>query len=519
MNTDASGYPSQRWLIAFVVGLSAFMEVLDISIANVSLSHIAGSLAASESESTWILTAYLVSNAIILPISGWFSQLLGRRRFFLLSIVLFAVASLASGLAPTLNWLIFFRVLQGLGGGGLQPVSQAILADSFPPKQRGMAFSIYGIAVVFAPAIGPTLGGYITDNYSWHWIFLLNVPVGALLLALAMPLIHDSAAYQKAREAKIGQHFRIDFIGMFLLAAGLGCLQIMLDQGQQDNWFSSSFIVSMAVIAVATLTALVLWEPFQHSPMVDLKLFRFPNFALANVLMFMLGFVLFGSTLLIPQFVQALYGYTSMLAGLVLSPGGLAIVFFMPLVGYLSGKVAARWLIAFGLATTSASLFHLSGFNLHVTFSQLMWARIYQTVGLAFLFIPITDAAYYGVPSDKTDEVSAMINLSRNIGGSVGISLVTTWLAKRQQFHQHVLISHITPYSHATKKTLHGLTQHFEKLGSNAGHATHQAYGVIYNQVQQQAAMLSYIDDYWLLGVLLAILTPFVLLIGHNANK
>ncbi|NNC24293.1 DHA2 family efflux MFS transporter permease subunit [Salinisphaera sp. USBA-960] len=519
MSTAAAeaNYPANRWVIAFVVGLAAFMEVLDISIANVSLTHIAGSLSASQDEATWVLTSYLVSNAVVLPISGWFSQVLGRRRFFLLSIVVFSIASLACGLAPSLGWLIFFRVLQGIGGGGLQPVSQAILADSFPPRQRGMAFAIYGIAVVFAPAIGPTLGGYITDNASWHWIFLLNVPVGIMLLALAVPLIHDSATYQKARKAKIGQGFRVDFVGLFLLAAGLGCLQIMLDQGQQDNWFASSFIVSMGVITASSLTALVLWEPFQRNPMVDLTLFRYKNFALANILMFMLGFVLFGSTLLIPQFVQQLFGYTATLAGLVLSPGGIAIVLFMPLVGYLTGKIQARWLIMIGLATTSVSLFHLAGFTLDVTFNQIMLARIYQTLGLAFLFIPITDGAYIGVPSNKTDEVSAMINLSRNIGGSVGISLVTTWLARHQQSHQEVLSAHVTPYDHATQQTVDGLSRHFQQLGSSTHHATEQAYAAIYQQVQQQAAILSYLDDYWLLGMLVVVLIPLALLIKRPA--
>lgn len=511
-------YPRNRWLIAVVVGMAAFMEVLDISIANVSLSHIAGSLSASQEEATWVLTSYLVSNAIVLPISGWFSQVIGRRRFFLISIVLFSVASLACGLAPSLGWLIVFRVLQGVGGGGLQPVSQAILADSFPPKQRGMAFAIYGVAVVFAPAIGPTLGGYITDHASWHWIFLLNVPVGVVLLALATVLVKDSAAYEAARRAKMADGFRVDYIGFALLAVGLGCLQIMLDKGQQNDWFDSSFIMAMAVAAGACLSALVLWEPFQRHPIMDLRLFRHANFAVANLLMFMLGFVLLGSTLLIPQFVQQALGYTATLAGLVISPGGLAIVVMMPVVGFLSNRVEARWLIAFGLALVSASLFHMAGFSLDVSFNQLMTARIFQTLGLAFLFIPITNVAYVGVPADKTDQISAFVNLARNIGGSVGISLVTTWLARRSQFHQNVLAENITPYDAQYQSLMTTLTQHFTELGASLDAARQQAQAMIYQQVAEQAQMLSFIDDFWLLGVIIAALLPLIFLLGSSRH-
>ncbi len=511
-------YPANRWLIAAVVGMAAFMEVLDISIANVSLSHIAGSLSASQEEATWVLTSYLVANAIVLPVSGWFSQVLGRKRFFIVSIVLFSVASLLCGIAPSLGWLIVFRILQGLGGGGLQPVSQAILADSFPPRQRGMAFAIYGVAVVFAPAIGPALGGYITDHASWHWIFLLNVPVGILLLILAGALVKDSAAYEAARRAKMADGFRIDYIGFALLALGLGCLQIMLDKGQQNDWFDSHFILTMGVIAALCLGALICWEPFQKHPIMDLRLFRFSNFAFANLLMFMLGFVLLGSTLLIPQFVQSALGYTSTLAGLVISPGGFAIVLMMPVVGFLSNKLEARWLIAFGLVVVSASMFHLASFNLDVSFNQLVVARIFQTIGLAFLFIPITNVAYIGVPADKTDQVSALINLARNIGGSVGISLVTTWLARRSQYHQNVLVENVTPYNEQYRDMLTSLTAHFQQLGASLDAARGQALASIYQLVGEQSQMLAFIDDFWLLGVILAALIPLVFFIGSSRN-
>ena len=513
-----AAYPANRWLIAAVVGMAAFMEVLDISIANVSLSHIAGSLSASQEEATWVLTSYLVSNAIVLPISGWFSQVLGRKRFFLISIVLFSVASLACGLAPSLGWLIVARIFQGVGGGGLQPVSQAILADSFPPKERGMAFAIYGVAVVFAPAIGPTLGGWITDHASWHWIFLLNVPVGVMLFVVAGMLVRDTAAYEAARRAKMAG-FRIDYVGFALLAAGLGCLQIMLDKGQQNDWFDSSFILTMAVIALSCLSALVLWELFHPHPIMDIRLFRHFNFAVANLLMFMLGFVLLGSTLLIPQFVQSVLGYTSTLAGLVISPGGIAIVLMMPLVGFLSNRIEARWMVAFGLGVVALSMFHIAGFTGDVSFSQLVVARIYQTLGIAFLFIPLTGIAYIGVPADKTDQISAFINLARNIGGSVGISLVTTWLARRAQFHQNVLVGEITPYDHQYNALVQSLTEHFAQMGAGIEAARQQAVATIGRLVSEQAQIMAYLDDFWLLGVIFAALIPLTLLVGSSRQS
>lgn len=509
-------YSPTRWVIAAVVGLAAFMEVLDISIANVSLSHIAGSLSASQDEATWILTAYLVANAIVLPVSGWFSQVLGRKRFFLGSIIFFSIASLACGLAPSLGWLVVFRIIQGAAGGGLQPVAQAILADSFPPRERSMAFSIYGVAVVFAPAIGPTLGGWITDNVSWHWIFLLNVPVGIVLVVLAGMLVHDSAAYEKARRAKMADGFSIDYIGFALLIVGLGCLQIMLDKGQQNDWFDSTFITTMAVLSGLSLLALVLWEPFQRHPIMDLTLFRFKNFAIANVMMFMLGFVLFGSTLLIPQFVQQVLGYTATLAGLVISPGGLVIVVMMPLVGFLSGKLDARWMVAGGLAIVSYSMFHMTGFDLNSSFGQLVFARCLQTLGLAFIFIPVTSISYVGVPADKTDQVSALVNLTRNIGGSVGISLVTTWLARRGQYHQNVLVENVTPYDHNTQSILDSLTQHFHQLGAGMAAARQQAEATLAQLVAEQTQLMSFIDDYWILGVVIAVLVPLSLLMSSG---
>ncbi|MGD8709132.1 MAG: DHA2 family efflux MFS transporter permease subunit, partial [Ectothiorhodospiraceae bacterium] len=423
------------WLLAPVVALAAFMEVLDISIANVALQHIAGSLSVSQEESTWILTSYLISNAIVLPISGWLSTLMGRKRFFLGCIAGFSLSSLLCGIAPSLPLLILFRTLQGATGGGLQPASQAILADAFPPRQRGMAFAFYGMAVVFAPAIGPTLGGWITDNASWHWVFLINVPVGIVLFLLTEALVQDSREYTEARKARLADGFSVDYVGLGLLALGLGFLQVVLDRGQQSDWFDSRGIVAMTVVFVLALGGFVVWELRQRHPVVDLHLFRNPNFLFGNILMFLLGFILLGSTVLIPVYVQSMLGYTAMDAGLVISPGGFAVMLAMPIVGRLISHVDARWLIIFGLTVCAAALYHMSGFNTQTDYATIALARVFQAIGLGFLFIPITTVAYVGLPAEKTDNASAIINLSRNLGGSVGISVAITVLARRTQSH------------------------------------------------------------------------------------
>lgn len=517
--TISENHGVNPWIIAGVVGMAAFMEVLDISIANVSLRHIAGSLSASYEEATWVLTSYLVANAIILPISGWLSQLIGRKRFFLISITIFTAASLLCGLAPSLGWLIVFRIIQGIGGGGLQPVSQAILADSFPAHKRGMAFAVYGIAVVAAPAIGPTLGGWITDAISWHWIFLINVPVGILLIFLTFNLVHDSPEYEAQRKARLRDGFKVDYLGFALLAFGLGALQIMLDKGQQEDWFESSFILTLAIITVVSLVFLTIWEWHHRHPMVDLRLFKYRNFAVANVQMFLLGMTLLGSTVLIPQFVQQLLGYTATLAGLVLSPGGLAIMVMMPIVGVLSGRIAAKWLIMFGLVITSISMFMFADLSLQVDFGTILWIRVFQALGLGFMFIPITNVAYVGVPTDKTDQVSAIINLARNLGGGIGISLLTTNLTQQTHTHQNYLVANTTPYNSIFTNMVDKLTLHFHALGASMHHATQQAYATVYGLVQEQARLLAFMDDYRVLGYILIILIPFCFLLKSDIGE
>jgi MFS transporter, DHA2 family, multidrug resistance protein len=498
------------WLIAPVVALAAFMEVLDISIANVALRHIAGDLSAGQDESTWVLTSYLVTNAIVLPASGWLSTVLGRKRFFLGCIAGFTASSLVCGLAPNLAMLIVFRALQGLTGGGLQPGAQAILNDAAPPEKRGMAFALYAMAVVFAPAIGPTLGGWITDHASWRWVFLINIPVGVLLTFLILALVADPPELVAERKRRLREGIRIDYIGFALLALGLGALQVVLDRGQQDDWFGSTFITAFAIASGLGLLFFVVWELHQPDPIVDLRLLGQRNFAIANLLMLTLGFILFGSTVLIPQLVQALFGYTATAAGMVISPGGFAMLLALPVVGRLVGKVDLRILITLGLLISAAALYHLTGFSLAADYDAFMWARIYQTIGLAFLFIPINTVAFVGLARAKSSAAAAIISLSRIIGGSFGISLVTTMLARQSQRHQDYLVGHVTPLDPAYQARIDQLTDLLMQKGHAAGEALRMAQGIVYDTVQNQASMLAYLDDFRLLALIFLLVIPLV---------
>jgi MFS transporter, DHA2 family, multidrug resistance protein len=504
------------WIIALAVTLATFMEVLDTSIANVALPHIAGSLSAGQDESTWVLTSYLVSNAIVLPLSGWLSSIVGRKRFYMGCVALFTFSSFLCGFAPNLPMLIIFRVLQGAGGGGLQPSEQAILADTFPPAKRGMAFAVYGIAVVMAPAIGPTLGGWITDNFSWRWIFFVNIPVGILSLVLTSRLIQDPPDFRRRKLSET----HIDYIGLGLVALGLGTLQVVLDKGQREDWFESNFILVLTLISVASLIWVIIWEWYQKDPIIDLHLFRERSFAAANFLMFMLGFALLGSTLLLPLFMQTLLGYTAERSGMALSPGGFAIMLAMPVVGFLLSRYSPRWLLMFGLTMLSLSLFHMTTFDLDVDFKTVMLARVYQAIGMAFLFVPINTAAYAFLPREKNNAASGLMNLARNIGGSVGISFVTTMLARRAQFHQVRLSENLTAANPQFRSVLQGMTGTFSGSGvgggSGLGTASQHAYAQIQGNVIRQATMLAYIDNFWLLGVVIICLLPFVFLIKKS---
>jgi MFS transporter, DHA2 family, multidrug resistance protein len=488
------------WIIAVVVTMATFMEVLDTSIANVSLPHIAGSLSAGTDESTWVLTSYLVSNAIVLPLSGWISSIIGRKRFYMSCVAIFTISSLLCGLAPNLGMLIFFRVLQGAGGGGLQPSEQSILADTFPPAKRGMAFAVYGLAVVMAPAIGPTLGGWITDNFTWRWIFLLNIPIGILSLLLTQRLIHDPPNMIRKKLSEL----RVDYVGLGFVALGLGTLQVVLDKGQRDDWFESHFILTLAIVAVVSLIFVIFWEWHHKDPVIDLHLFRNRTFASANLMMFMLGFALLGSTLLLPLFMQTMLGYTAERAGMALSPGGFAIMLMMPVVGFLLSRWDARKLMVFGLLVLGFSLFHMTSFNLEVDFSTVMWARTMQAIGMAFLFVPINTMAYAYLPKDKNNAASGLMNLARNIGGSVGISVVTTLLDRRAQVHQVFLSGHLSASNPALRNTLAAASA---AMGGTVN-TTQKAYAMVQNMVVRQSTMLAYIDNFWLLGIAIFCMVP-----------
>jgi DHA2 family multidrug resistance protein len=493
--------PINLWFIAVVVSMATFMEVLDTSIANVSLQHIAGGMAASQDEATWVLTSYLVSNAIVLPISGWLSSVIGRKRFYMTCVALFTVSSLLCGLAPTLPTLIFFRVLQGMGGGGLAPSEQAILTDTFPARKRGQAFALYGVAVVVAPAIGPTLGGWITDNYSWRWIFFINIPVGILSLFLVQALLEESKEAIAEQKAVLKRGLKVDYLGFGLVAIGLGSLQVVLDKGQEDDWLASNFIIIFSILAAVGIIGAIIWEFTTRNPIVDLPLLKDFSFALNNVAMFAVGFILFGTTQLLPQYTQTLLGYDATHAGLVITPGGFAVMSMMPIVGYLVTHYQPKWLIAFGMLVEGCALFFMTNFDTQASFATVAWARIIQAAGLAFLFVPINTAAYAGIPKGKTNNASALINLARNLGGSFGVSLANTMLIRRSQFHQSRLLSSSEFTHSAYQQTVNSIARTFVRGGVNPVVAADRAVATLYQTVQQQASMLSYIDVFKTLGV------------------
>lgn len=501
------------WAIAATVSMAAFVEVLDTSVANVALPYIAGNLGASYDDSTWVLTSYLASNAIILPMSGWLAEIIGRRRYFMMSLLIFTVSSLLCGLAPSLPILLFFRAVQGVGGGGLQPMAQAILNDTFPPEQRGLAFAVYGITAVLAPTVGPMLGGWITDNYSWRWIFFITLPVVLLALYLTHRLVEDPPFLHRLKREGI----RVDYFGISLLALGVGSLQVLLDKGQEEDWFGSHFITTLVITSAVCLTALVIWEWFREEPIVDVRMFKSFNFAAANLMMFMMGFMLFSTLVLIPEFLQTLMGYTAELAGLVLSGGGLVLLVMMPIVGRLSSKIQARWLIAAGWLCLAIGLFYCAhGIDLFVSFGFATWLRITQVIGIGFLFVPITAAGYIGVPLEKGNSVSGLVNFMRNIGGSIGTSVVTTLLVRRAQYHQQILVGHITPDSPAYRSALHALSSKIAHSGLRAADAHDQAIARFYGLVHQQAAVLSYMDIFWVLGALCSIMFVLAFFLKRN---
>ena len=506
------------WAIALTVTLATFMEVLDTSIANVALPHIAGSLGASQEEATWVLTSYLVSSAVVLPISGWLSNRFGRKRFYMTCVALFTVSSVLCGFAPSLPVLIGCRILQGAGGGGLAPSEQAILADTFSIEKRGQAFALYGMAVVVAPAIGPTLGGWITDNYNWHWIFFINLPIGLFSLWLTNRIVEDPP---KAKAQLTAARQPVDFAGLALVASGVGCLEFFLDKGQEKDWFGDPTIRLAAILAAFLLVTFVIWEWRHPDPIVDLKLLKNRNFGTAVFLQLILGMVLFGSTVLIPQYLQILLGYTAERSGFVLSPGGFVLMIMMVVAGRIVGKFDPRLLVSIGYLAVAAGLYNLTRLSLDTAFGTVTLWRALQVIGLPLVFIPISTLNYVGVPRSKSNQISSLSNFARNMGGSAGTALLTTFIARTAQTHQNHLASNVIPGTVAYQTYMASLTGIFRSAGMSAAQAGQMAVGYAYQQMLRQASMLSYKNAFAVLAFSIVALTPlpFLMRLPSKAEK
>jgi DHA2 family multidrug resistance protein len=496
------------WIIAASVMLATFMEVLDTSVANVALPHISGNLSATTDESTWVLTSYLVSNAIVLPATNWLSRYFGRKRFLIACIVIFTLASALCGAATSLSMLIFARVLQGAGGGALQPIAQSVLLESFPPEKRGQAMAVYGLGIVVAPIIGPTLGGWITDNYSWRWIFYINVPIGALAIFMANAFVEDPP-YMRAQKPG-----RIDYIGFGLMALGLASLQLVLDMGQQEDWFESAFIVRAAAVGVAAIVCFIVWELRSDEPIVNLRVLKNRNFAIGTMLITVMGVVLYGSIALLPLFLQTLMGYPATASGMAVSPRGFGSVLSMIIVGRLVGRVDGRWLIMFGFAVLAYSTYMLAGLNLDIAMSNVVWPNIISGCAMGFIFVPLTTMAMGTLPNEQVGNASGVYNLMRNTGGSIGIAAVTTMLARGAQTHQSAIASHLTPYDPAFQERLRQVAAAIGMRGGGGGGggAMQQALASVYGVVLRQAMLLSFIDNFRLLAFMCLLCVPAALL-------
>jgi len=499
------------WLIAVVVAFATFMEVLDTTIANVALTYIAGGMGVSEDEASWVVTTYLVSNAVALTASSFLARQLGRKTFFLICLSLFTVSSVLCGFAWNLQSLLLFRILQGLGGGGMVPVSQSILADSFAPEKRSQAFALFGVAVVVAPVVGPTLGGWLSDNVSWHWCFLINGPIGVLALALIALILREPAAVVAERRRRQHERGGFDLVGFLLIAAFLGSLEIMLDRGLIDDWFGSSFIVVVAAMCVLAFVCMIPWELTRPNPVIDIRMVATRQFGACFLVMLATGAILLATTQFLPELVQQNFGYTATWAGLVLSPGGLVTMATMLVVGRLSGKVQPKYLIMVGAAIVALSMYDLTNAYGDLDFWFFARSRMLLGLGLPLIFLSITAASYDGIPPDKTDQASALINAARNTGGSIGVSLISNVVAHRAQFHQSRLVEHVVPSSAQYQDTLHQVTAYLAAHGSAPAQAQRQAFAWIGQQVQVQASFLAYIDAFWVLMLMALAAVPLAL--------
>ena len=498
-----------KWIVALTVMLPTLIEIIDTSVVNVALDHIRGSLSAGIDESTWSITSYLVSNAIIIPMTGWLSRLFGRKRYLILSISMFTLSSLLCGLAWNLQSLVFFRILQGIGGGALQPISQSILLETFPPKQHGMAMALFGVGIMFGPIVGPLLGGWITDSWSWHWIFFINIPIGILSILMCMFFIIDPP-YMKRMKMKI------DYWGLGFLAIGLGCLQIVLDKGQREDWFSSGFIIWLTALSVVSLTLFVIVEFFAEHPIVNLRAFKNVTFSSGNLVMFFAFFNLFGSIVLLPIYLQTLMGYTATLAGMVLGPGGVATLIAMPIAGRLVTKVNPKGLLAFGIIVSAYSTYLMSQFNLLADFDTIIWPRIVLGVGMGFLFIPLTTLTMAGIKKEEMGNATAIYNLLRNLGGSFGVAFVTTVLARRAQTQQTNLVAHLTPFDLNYQMAAQRTSQVLEYSGLNPALADQGSLSLIYFKLLKEASMISFNDAFYILSVLMMLVLPLVLIMRRT---
>jgi DHA2 family multidrug resistance protein len=500
------------WLILGVISIATFMTTLDSSIANVALDHIAGSTGSSYDEATWVLTTFLVAQAAITPISGWLADVIGRKRYYMISVAIFTFASFLCGISQDLTFLVMARILQGIGGGGLAAVEQSMIVDTFSPQKRALAFAGYGVVVIAGPTIGPTLGGWLTDNYSWHWVFLINIPVGLLSLTLVHLFVDEPAAMVQQRKALTAKGIKFDFPGFALAALFLGALEITLDRGQRLDWFSSPVIQITSVICVLSLAAFIPWELSRKEPVVRIRMFGQRNFAVASLMLLLVGLIIFGTAQFIPQLLQQVIGYTATDAGLALTAGGAVTILFMPIAGLLSSKIDPRLLVGFSFVMQGLAFWNFTHLDTQLSFVSVAVARAFQAFSLPFLFVPITSIAYVGLKPEQSNQASALMNVMRNLGGSIGISMVQTLTQQRQQFHQARYVESLNPLNPSYTHGLNMMTQQLQAAGQPASAAPGQALGMLYSQLNRQAGMLSYIDAFHVLMVITFCALPLLLL-------